>query len=415
MGQKETISVAAIDYVAERKRSGKHMQRGMMQHVINDTTSRDRGPMKNLPAVYTDPARFQAEKREIFLKLPLFVGLTPDIPNPGDKLLFDAVGPQILVVRNKDGKLNAFLNMCTHRASTLVRDCHHKGRMSCPFHGWTFDLDGKLIGLPGAQGFEGLPRESLSLIRVPVAEWHGLIFVKATPGSDEELDVAAHLGGFAPELSQLDFAHAQPVKSGRLAVEANWKYALDTYGEGYHFATLHPTTVGRMSLTDVMFYDAYPPHHRLGFPRREMKEDAKLPEEQWPEIPHGGVHLLYPNTIIQVEKMSPELEFVYGFYRMFPGETVDKAFTLMSTYRPAEVPADADDGPWVEVHDLVRQIVSTEDYSISAGGQRNLKWAPEDFRIVYGSNEIALQHFHRRLARDIGFPITDDQIVPQPE
>ena len=84
------------EYIDARKKSGKHMQRGMMEHVINGTTSRDKGPMKNAPGVYTDPARFEAEKRELFMKLPLFVGLTPDMPNPGDKILFDmATGTKV--------------------------------------------------------------------------------------------------------------------------------------------------------------------------------------------------------------------------------------------------------------------------------------------------------------------------------
>ncbi len=134
--------------------------------------------------------------------------------------------------------------------------------MTCPFHGWTYDFEGKLIGLPGEKGFEGIDREELGLMRVPVAEWHGMIFVKASPG-DEEIDVEGFLGSFAPELAQLDFANARPVIKSRLEVDANWKLALDTYGESYHFATLHPATIGRMSYTDVMFYDSYPPHHRL--------------------------------------------------------------------------------------------------------------------------------------------------------
>lgn len=411
MGDVSEILADKVDYTDERRRSGKRMQRGMMHHVVNGTTSSEAGPMKNDPGVYTDPARLEAEKRELFLKLPLFVGLTPDIPEPGDKLLFDAAGPSILIVRGKDRRLNAFLNMCMHRAARLVSTCSKSARITCPFHGWTYDLEGKLIGLPGARSFEGIDRDDLRLVRVPVAEWHGMIFVKASPG-EEEIDVEAHLGRFAPELAQLDFATAKHVRSGRLEVAANWKYALDTYGEGYHFATLHPETIGKMSLTDVMFYDDYAPHHRIAFPRREMVEDAALPEEEWPEIPHGGIHLLFPNTIIQVEKMSPELEFIYGFYRLFPGDTPDRAFSLMSNYRPGDIPDEEPMTMWEEVHELVKTVVSTEDYSVSAGGQHNLKYAPPGFKLVYGANEISLQRFHRRIAEAIGFPITDDQVMP---
>ena len=407
----EEKPVVTTDYAAERRRSGRRMQRGMMQHIIAGTTSSEAGPMRNDPAVYTDPARFEAEKQKLFREMPLFVGLTPDIPNPGDKLLFDAAGPSVLITRAKDGALRAFLNMCTHRAARLVGECTPGARMTCPFHGWTFDLEGKLVGFPGSRSFAGVDRDDLTLIPVPVAEWHGMIFVRPIPNGDP-IDVEAHLGAFAPELAQLDFANAQHARTGRIEIDANWKYALDTYGEGYHFATLHPDTIGKMSLTDVMYYDGYAPHHRIAFPRKEMVADAKVPEDEWPEIPHGGIHLLFPNTIIQVEKMSPELEFVYGFYRMFPGDAPDKAFSLMSNYRPGEVPPEEDMGPWIEVHELVKKVVSTEDYSVSAGGQHNLQYAPPGFKVLYGANEISLQRFHRRVAEAIGFPITEDQVMP---
>ncbi len=95
--------------------------------------------------------------------------------------------------------------------------------------------------------------------------------------------------------------------------------------------------------------------------------------------------------------MSPDMEFVYGFYRLFPGESVDKAFTLMSVYTPSEVPEDADPTPWVEVHNLVREVVSTEDYRVAAQAQYNLMNSPEDFHFVFGTNEIALQNYHRNI------------------
>ncbi len=85
-----------IDYMAERKRSGFRMQKGMAEHLRNGTTSRAEKPMINPPSVYTDPERFEQEKQKIFLEMPLFAGLTEDIPEPGNKLLFEAAGPSIV-------------------------------------------------------------------------------------------------------------------------------------------------------------------------------------------------------------------------------------------------------------------------------------------------------------------------------
>src|ERR1700712_5059336 len=162
----------------ERQREvARDMQRRMNELVRTKTTAREAGPMRNDPAAYTDPHWLDAEKREIFRKMPILAGLTGDIPNPGDKMLFDAVGPSILILRAKDGGVRAYLNMCPHRAAKIITDCAHDSKlMTCPFHGWTFDLEGKLVGLPGKEGFAGIDREDIGLIRVPVAEWHGLIF-----------------------------------------------------------------------------------------------------------------------------------------------------------------------------------------------------------------------------------------------
>jgi phenylpropionate dioxygenase-like ring-hydroxylating dioxygenase large terminal subunit len=404
---------------AERQREvARDMQRKMNELVRTRTTDREAGPMRNDPAAYTDPQWFEAEKREIFRKMPILVGLTRDIEKPGDKMLFDAVGPSILILRKKDGTVGAYLNMCPHRAAKVVTDCsRNSSRMTCPFHGWTFDLEGKLIGFPGKEGFEGIDREEIGLIKVPVAERHGMIFVIATPG-DQEIDIDAHLGDFGPELAQLGLEHAKPVKKSRLDVDANWKYALDTYGEGYHFSTLHPTSIGLSAMTDVMLYQGFGPHHRLGFPHVSAAEESQKPESEWAEKPYGGIHMMFPNTVFNISTLEryaadgvPTIgdnkgpDHAFGIYRMFPGDEPGKAFTMMATYRTGRIDDEEDTTPWEQFHDFIENVVRTEDYSVSKDGQNNLEYAPEDFRMIYGSNEISLQRFHRQIARRFGRPI----------
>lgn len=410
------------DWQQRQRDVAREMQRGMNAHVRAGTTDREAGPMRNDPAAYTDPRWLEAEKREVFRKLPMLVGLTRDLPEPGDKLLFEAVGPSILVVRARDGGVRAYLNMCPHRAARLVSDCSRRTKlMTCPFHGWTFDLEGKLVGFPGKESFEGLDRDELGLIRVPAAEKYGMIFVVATPSEGEvKIDVDAHLGRFAPELEQLDLARAKPIRKSRLEVAANWKYALDTYGEGYHFSTLHPTTIGTSALNDVMLYQDFAPHHRIGFPHINALAEAETPESEWAEKAYGGIHLLFPNTVLNISTLgrydvdgpaaasgNRAPDHAFGIYRMFPGETPGTAFTMMATYRTGAIDDGEDDAPWEQFHDFIETVVRTEDYSVSAGGQRNLEFAPADYRMVYGSNEIALQRFHRQIASRIGRPLAD--------
>jgi len=381
----------------ERRRSvARDHQRRSIELIKDKETDRSVGPVTNSSEVYTDPRWAAAERRQVFMKLPLLAAMSADMPNPGDKVLFEAAGPPILIVRAKDGTVNAFLNMCTHRAAKLVTECTSAMRMSCRFHAWTFDLDGNLIGLPGKAGFVGIDKADRGLIRVPVAEWHGMIFVRCEPG-EEPIDIEGFLGDFAPELIQLEFETMRRIKETTLPIEANWKYALDTYGEAYHFTALHPTSIGGSHFTDVMCYDDFDPHHRIAYPYLHVAEYADKPAGEWPEEDYNAVHLLFPNVILNIWQI-PE-GHAYSIYRLFPGDSVDRAFALTTTYRPAHAQSEVDDGPWIALHDYIEQIVLNEDYSVSRDGQVNLQHAPEGFRVLYGSNEIALQNYHKRMER----------------
>ncbi|HEX7761812.1 MAG TPA: SRPBCC family protein [Caulobacteraceae bacterium] len=380
------------------------LERRQVAHLAaGGTTDWGSAPMLNSPRDYTDPVRFEAERRELFGKVPLLAGLSCEVANPGDVMLFDSAGPGILIVRARDGALNAFLNMCTHRAARLVADCSHRKLMVCPFHGWSFDLDGKVVAIPGDASFEGIDRATRNLVRVPVGEWGGMVFVKAHAG-EETIDVESWLGGMGPELLHLDLAGAKLIKHSRVDVEANWKYALDTYGEGYHFAALHPTTFGISTISNVILYDHFAPHYRVNFTNSGLRDLVGVEESRWPSAPYGGSHLVFPNSIVYGAPMADGGRMI-GMYRLYPGDVAGKAFSIMSTYRCADAPAQTPDSAFVEAHDFIQQVVSTEDYSVSKEGQRNLSHAPEGFKIVYGRNEIALQNVHRNIAALIGMPL----------
>ncbi|WP_179045757.1 aromatic ring-hydroxylating oxygenase subunit alpha [Sphingobium lactosutens] len=382
---------------ARRTQSHYGLRRRTLDRMRSKSTDMDAAPMRIDPRVYTDPVYFERERKTLFRETPILAGLSMDIPEPGNMMLFDALGPSILITRDKEGKVNAFLNMCMHRAAKLVTDCSKRTRMTCRFHAWTYDLTGKLIGLPGKEGFEGIEKADLGLIPIPVAEWKGLIFVRGTPNG-APIDVADHLGDFGDELAALELDKARPIASSRLDCAANWKYAYDTYGESYHFASLHPTTIGALAMSNIMVYDRFDNGHcRLGFPREEFMAYADQDETDWPHTDYGGLYMLFPNVSINVNSMKDGGQF-YGISRVFPGETVDRSYSLHTTYQPAHTSRADEVERWKDMHAFIDHVISTEDYSVSADGQANLNWAPEGFASTFGRNEIALQHFHRRLA-----------------
>lgn len=376
---------------------------GMVERAASGSTDRADSALALDKGVYTDQARYTQEKHHLFHRMPIVVGLTQDIPNPGDVMLYEAAGPSIIVGRGKDGRVRAFRNICTHRAAKLLLGeeaaCQRKARLTCPFHAWTFDLEGKLIGQPGKEGFAGHEDGARGLMAVSAQEWAGVIFVQI----EGDMDLDTHLAEFAPVLEMMELAQAEPVKRGHIDTASNWKYALDTYGEGYHFAALHPNNIGITHMSDVAMFTPFGRHHRISFPEKRMAELAKIPQEEWPASDYGGVHLLFPNTVIFVGSVEPGKTFVQIF-RLFPS-AVGQMRCQFAVYAPGGVRDDAHRAETEMGYDMTEQVVRTEDYAQAALSYDNLLQAPEGFRVILGSNEIALQRLHRNISDAIGMPL----------
>src|ERR1700722_5468242 len=138
---------------------------------------------------FIDKDRFELEKQKLFLERPQLIALSADIPNPGDYYTTDIAGKPILIVRNKDGHAQAFLNACRHRGVKLAEGCGHGQGFTCPYHGWTFSNSGELISVPSRSAFE--PGQLRGLIALPIAEEIGAIVVHPDP--EGQLDFHAFL------------------------------------------------------------------------------------------------------------------------------------------------------------------------------------------------------------------------------
>lgn len=395
----------AQDPAVRRAAMARVNQRRMAGCVVAKRGDLAPGPLPLHKGVYIDPARFEAERRDLFLGQPMVAGLTGDIPNPGDLLVFDAAGPSILVTRDKEGRARAFLNMCTHRGAKLVEESEphseHRSRVTCPFHAWTFDAGGKLIGQPDKSAFAGCEIGARNLIELPCAEHVGMIFVR--PGGGDPINAEEHLGEMAGPLSAIELERAVPVKKGVLTADSNWKFALDTYGEGYHFATLHASTIGQTHYSGICTVDQLGRHHRVGFPDRSYDAYSALPEDDWPTVDYGGVHYIFPNTIVFFGAVVPGSYFTQVF-RLFP-DGVGKTRCQFAVYAPFGIDSEEHRQMCEMAYDATATVVQTEDYRVASHGYANLLTAPDDFHVVLGANEPALHNVHRHIADAIGMPI----------
>ncbi|MBW2499404.1 MAG: aromatic ring-hydroxylating dioxygenase subunit alpha [Deltaproteobacteria bacterium] len=380
------------------------MQRRIVDH-LREPRSSDLAdaPMRLPGSVYTDPLRFEAERKKVFTEQPLLVGLSGDLPEPGDRLVFDAAGPPVLVVRGRDGEIRAFLNLCSHRGGRLVESCERSRRLTCPFHSWSFDLEGRLATLPQEQSFEGLDRASLGLVALPVEEWKGMIFVKASPGGD--IDVETFLGPMAPLLAALDLASLERVCADRFELDSNWKIALDTFCETYHVPALHRDSLSRNLIPYVAIFDHYGRHHRYSGPGVDFEELVDTPESDWPAGGYQAVHYLFPNTTFAYTHAFDGKTPVVSMFQLFPGESVGRSVTLGSTYRRKDAP-DASDELIAEMHGIVLDVVLKEDYRVARNTWESLSKAPPDFEVSFGRAEALLHHYHRDLAELTGMALS---------
>src|SRR5262245_23854611 len=187
----------------------------LLAHVNNGTTDSAEAvkyiPVRN----YLDSARWQREMDQIFRRLPLLLALSCELRDAGDYKAIDPVGVPLLMVRGEDGAVRAFIRTCRHRGTILTEEGKgHCDRFTCPYHGWTFDDRGALVGVAGRHKFGDIDVASRGLVRLPIAERAGMIFVRLTPGAP--IDLEQYLGGMLPELESYGLENWYMLKQNEL-------------------------------------------------------------------------------------------------------------------------------------------------------------------------------------------------------
>ena len=370
----------------------------LMDLVERKTTSLADSVMEIDVAQYTSPDQFQREKTELFRNYPQFVGPSCVIPNVGDYFAFDDTGIPILIVRNEQGQLNAFVNICSHRGAPL-NECPSgtakKGRMfSCPYHGWTYDLEGKLVGVPfGKEGFDTIDRDALGLKPLDVQEKHGMIFVMPNP--ELTFDIDEVLGGIEERLSGFGFEDHYYLGAKQVFTDFSWKLNMDTFHEYYHFEFLHPQTIATMAYSNTAHYKQYGRNHSMGSPALAINELKEIPEEQWePRKYSSFVNFIFPNTVIFI------VEDHFQTWRVYPIEP-GRSVVYHSMFLPKE-PATAEERQhYEEYFQMINDVAVAEDYSLVDKIHRGLQ-AGLERKVLVGRNEPGVQNMHRQLQDVLG-------------
>lgn len=225
-------------------------------------------------SIYVDPAHFEREWAKLFRRMPVPATVSGLLPEPKMAVAHDAYGIPLLLTRDTDGVVHAFLNVCTHRGSKLVEsdEPHHCPRMSCPYHAWTFGLDGRLIGVPRSEVFPTLDKATHGLRRLFAKEAGGIIWVGLDPACEPDFSNAA--GPLSADLEAFNIPNMYVFGRKRFDLAANWKILVETFLETYHVPPLHKNTVAPQFAEVPTLMTHFGPHTRQTTGRADFTPDG---------------------------------------------------------------------------------------------------------------------------------------------
>lgn len=391
----------------------------LIAHLDGRTTA-DAGHVVRIPtSSYTCPDLAKREWGAFFQNHPQIIGLSGDLPTPNSFVTLDDFGIPVLATRDADGRFRAFVNACRHRGAQLTDAPSGESRkFSCPFHGWSYANDGRLLGIRKPGQFGAIDKSCNGLVELPAEEYEGLLVVH--PQVDGELDTRALLGDVAEELAALEFFRADRLGESTLDKPINWKIANDTFNEIYHFSILHSKTVGNILHGDVATYREFGRHHRLCAAQKHLDVVRQKPESEW-NLSDAAITLYYLFPNVQLAFFNRVLALV----RIYPDPTdprrsITKVTHYGAVYLGDETTDDAAEtlaGKEVYAADPTQRLefnlstqieifVSTtdeEDYEMGLKTQASAESGKLE-HFLFGRNEPALHHLHNTYRDALGMP-----------
>jgi nitrite reductase/ring-hydroxylating ferredoxin subunit len=374
-------------------------------HVLNDLTNSQKDAIRRIPdhdeaiipsieasrpaSTFTDQDVFERERDSIFTRLPVPVSLTAQIAEPGSLIAQDGYGIPLLLMRDREGVVRAFLNVCTHKGAKLIEGCDpvRGARVTCPYHGWTFSLTGKLAGVARAETFTNLDKSTRDLVELPCLESGGIIWAILDQHADA--DFSSLDEQLAADLDALDLStsHVYGHKTFRLA--ANWKQVLEPFLEGYHVQRLHVQSVG------PLFADVPTVTDRLGRNIRQtsgkIQYSSDVLDKGNDNIHKSVTHAyqVFPNTVIVT---SPWYISVMILMPNGPGKTTVDYFML--TLNPAD--NERSKALYTKSYDMVLDVFGNEDFRAAESCYAGLSSGALK-EVVYSGLESAIPMFYETL------------------
>jgi len=352
-------------------------------------------------AVYHDPDIHRREVERVFRRMPLCLGRADQLPEPGTMIARDLLGLPLLIVRDRGGEIRVLLYVCRHRGARLLETQETVSRqasLSCPYHAWTYELDGALRGIPGGEGFPCLQRAERGLRRLPSAVRHGFVWAVLDPQATD-IDVSGFLGDIDRDLASLGLEGHHFFRQRVQRRACNWKLVMDAFQEVYHIRRLHSGSIAGYFPGSRFTSGGEGLHTRILVGREPLAQAQDLPESQWDVRCHATLtHAIFPNSLLIYH---PDFTSHLGMFPTAPGELL----FVHSLFTPHAPRSDKERAHWERSFDLIDgSVFSAEDLHISEQIQ-SVIGAGANQRFALGRFEQNLRRFHANLAALIAEPL----------
>jgi phenylpropionate dioxygenase-like ring-hydroxylating dioxygenase large terminal subunit len=355
-------------------------------HIDNGTTDLGDTIWKEPVENYYSLERFNAEIA-LLRKLPIAYCPSAALPQNGSYIARNASKTPLLVVRGEDGEVRAFINACRHRGMQVANGsgCKKKAFV-CPYHAWTYSLEGKLKRIPGEDGFPDLNKDDHGLVEVSAIEKGGIVYVQ----QDGQIDINSLekcLNYFTDDQEMF--------QQGEVTDKANWKLLTETLLEGYHIKSLHRDTFYPYGLDNINLVETFGPNSRVIFPFKRIEKLRDLqPNERKIKGTVTAVYHLFPNASVSLLSKHSNLTIMEP---IAPNQ-VKLVTYLMTNPQTKGSTANLEDARRDAL--FVNESGQDEDREAARAIQETVT-APANTHLTFGYFEKAIVNFHSHLSKHL--------------
>jgi choline monooxygenase len=329
---------------------------------------------------YVDPEILRREQERIFRSAWQYAGHVGEAPTPGTFFATRAGRAPVVVTRARDGELRAFLNVCRHRGFPVVEGAGKRETLQCPYHAWTYGLDGSLRSAPRAEELADFDKSELGLCQVAVGTWGPFVFVNAAPDPEPLSDA---LGSMPAQVAELGLNVDELVFYTRweTELEANWKVVCENFLECYHCSVAHPQFAELVDVSAEAY--ALSTDGRLSSQHGPTRETSATRMHLDGELPRSQFHFLWPNLGVNIFPGRPNISIgpivpvsadrTYRFLDYFFGPNVDR--------------------PWIDELMAFDNQVGVEDRALVEGVQRGIASGALEHGYLMEHSEQLIGHF----------------------